>query len=230
MRKDIEIHINTGDIFPVAQNSFESRGFAWVSNPGGLTRYIYGEITIPASLPVSVIKRDGLVVIIPYTGKYKEFYVRVKRVFSENDYEYLQNPVNGTEWFLVRVAMYGCDTPVNAFASQLRKISDGAFLFRFDGAYANIYSALQSDVNIIQANRQNANLMLACVPTNNYRYPITGVGLIRWINSNMVGDKLPNVLRAEFADDGTPVISASFNFDNMGLSLQLDTTNVDATN
>lgn len=229
MRRDIEIHISTGDIALVSQEKYTLYDFSWVTNPNGLTRYIYGEITVPAAIPEDVIRNKGLYTVIPYTGKYKEFYVRIKRVYSETNHDYLQNPVDGSEWFLVKYAMYGGNL-TNAFASQLRKISNNAFLLRFNNGEAQIFSAEVMDLNIVKANRQNTNMMLACVPTNNYRYPVTGIGLIRWSQSNMLGANLSTILQREFSDDGTPVISADYNFNTRQLSLRLDTTNVDATN
>ncbi len=226
MRKDLEIHIQTGDVNITPQNKHLDYPFSWVGNPNGLLRYIYGEIEVPASLPENTIRNKGVCCVIPYTGKYKEFYVRIKRVYSETEYAFLQNPVDGSEWFLVKSGLYGT-TPVNAYACQLRKISEGSFRIMFDKGTALIYSGDESDMNIIKANRQNANLMLACVPTNNYRYPLTGVGLIRWRMSSMFNTDLADVLAREFAEDGTPVISASFNHNTQQMQLELDTVNVD---
>lgn len=230
MRKDIEIHIQTGDVTVTPQNKVTLYPFSWVSNPNGLARYIYGEIEVPAALPVDVIRRDGIACVIPYTGKYKEFYLRVKRIYSETTSEYLQNPTNGSDWFLAKIVPFGKEITVNAFASQLRKISEDSFRLIFDKGDVIIYSGAESDFNVIGANRQNTNLMLACVPTNNYRYPVNGVGLIRWTKSNILGTDLASVLAREFGEDGTPVISAGFDFDTNGIQLRLDTATVDATN
>lgn len=229
MRRDIEIHIATGDIALTSQKKYTLYDFSWVSNPNGLTRYLYGEIQVPAALPEDSIRANGLHFIIPYTGRYNEFYVRIRRNYSESDYVYMQNPVDGSEWFLVKTALYGGEMK-NAFASQLRKISDNSFLILLNKGTAILYSAKETDLNIVKANRQNANMMLACVPTNNYRYPVTGVGLIRWTQSNMVGAELSSILQQEFSGDGTPVISASYDYDTRQMNLQLDTTNTDATN
>ncbi len=229
MRKDIEIHINTGDITLSSKAKYDLYDFSWVSNPGGLTRYLYGEVSVPAAIPESTIRDKGLYFVIPYTGKYKEFYIRIKRVYSETSSIYMQNPVDGSEWFLVKTALYGGEQ-VNAFASQLLQISEYAFSLRLSGGIALLYSAEDSDLNIVKANRQNANMMLACVPTNNYRYPITGVGLIRWQQSNMLGNSLSDILQQEFSNDGTPVISAGYDFSTNKLALKLDTTNADAIN
>lgn len=218
MRKDIEIHIGTGDITLPSKNSYTLRDFQWVSNPTGLSRYIYGELIVPSNLSEQSVKKNGVYVSIPYTPKYKEFMVRVKRLYDNGSYEFIQNPSDGSEWFLVKVAQYGGNTK-NAIASQLLTISEYAFYFQFDGGVANLYSALESDLHIVKADRQNSNMLLACVPTNNYRYPLSGVGLVRWTNGNMDYTHLAERIESEFSDDGMSVNSASFDYDTKQLNI-----------
>ena len=71
------------------------------------------------------------------------------------------------------------------------------------------------------------NMMLACNPTNNYRYPLTGVGVRSWINSRAINSDMISVLRDEFENDGTPVISAAYDFNTKKLNIELNTDNVD---
>lgn len=226
MRKDIEIHINTGDITLSPHNKFILRPFNWVEHDSGLMRYIYGEITLPATLPESSIKANGIYLTIPYTPIYQEFYVRIKREYEDGSYTFLYNPVDGSEWFLVKAAKYGGKF-VNVYASELITISESSFHIRLNKGVAEIYSSAESDVNIIKANRQNANMMLKCIPTNCYRYPLTGVGLIRWSQSNIDHTELAEVLKREFEEDGVKVNNASYDFDTSDLYLDLDTSNVD---
>lgn len=226
MRKDIEIHINTGDITISPQNKFVLRPFRWVSNQQGLLRYIYGEIELPATISESQIRNNGLYVNIPYTPKYNEFYIRIKRTFGENSFLYVTNPVDGTEWFLAKSGLYGKEMK-NVYASQLLTISESSFYIRLNKGIAEIYSSANSDVNIIKANRQNSNLLLKCIPTNNYRYPLSGVGLIRWTNSNIGYTRLSDTIQREFEDDGVKVKNASYDFETKDLKLELDTTNID---
>ena len=218
MRKDIEIHIGTGDITLPSKNNYTLRDFQWVSNKTGLSRYIYGEVIVPSNLSEQSIKKNGVYTSIPYTPKYKEFMIRVKRLYDNGSYEFIQNPSDGTEWCLVKVAQYG-GTVVNAIASQLLTISESDFYFQFDGGVAKLYSALESDLHIVKADRQNSNMLLACVPSNNYRYPLTGVGLVRWTNGNMDYTHLAERIESEFSDDGISVNSASFDYDTKQLSI-----------
>lgn len=226
MRKDIEIHINTGDMVIKPQNNAKLRPFCWVTNNKGLIRYLYGEIQLPGNISESSIIDGGIYITIPYTPKYKEFYIRIKRIFGNGIESFIQNPVDGSEWFLVRSGLYG-GAMKNAYASQLLMISEDRFYLKLNRNYADLYSGNESDVNIVSANRQNTNLLLKCLPTNNYRYPLTGVGLIRWTNSNINHTQLSYVLQREFEADGVYVKNASFDLESNDLHLDLDTTNVD---
>lgn len=226
MRKDIQININTGDIVIESQNSVTIRSFNWVDNPSGFSRYIYGEITVPWHIPESQIKSNGLYIVIPYTSIYKEFYIRVKRLYADQSYSFIVNPVDGTEWFLVRAGLYGREM-TNVYASQLLSISEDRFYVKLNEGFIDLYSGDESDVNIVSANRQNANLLLKCLPTNNYRYPLTGVGLIRWTNSNINHTQLSATLQKEFEADGVYVKNASYDMESKDLHLDLDTSDVD---
>lgn len=219
MRKDIEIHIGTGDITLPSKNNYQLRDFQWVQNPTGLSRYIYGEIIVPSNLSANTLYNKGVCAAIPYTPIYKEFMVRIKRLYENGLYEYLQNPADGTEWFVVKCNLYWTNGYKNVYASQLKMVADNDYYFQFDKGILNVYSAMESDLNIVKANRQNSNMLLACVPTNNYRYPISGVGLIRWMNGNMDYTALADTIKSEFTDDGVVVNSASFDYDTHQLSL-----------
>lgn len=228
MRKDIEIHINTGDITMPAKNRTILRTFQWVERPMDKEqRYLYGEVVIPATQSENTIVSKGVYVVIPYTPIYQEIRLRFKREYGNEFDSYIKNPVDGTDWFVVQTALYGKETQ-NVYASELIAISEDKFYLAFNGGYIQLYSGNESDVNIVKANTQNKNLLLACLPSNNYRYPLTGVGLIRWANSSIDVSNLAAILQKEFAEDGTPVKSASYNHELRHLNLILDTAAVDS--
>lgn len=226
MRKDIEIHINTGDITLSPRNEFDLHPFTWVDNLSGLSRYLYGEITIPATISEARIKANGIYINIPYTPIYKEFCIRIKRQRSEEIYTYMRNPANGTEWFVVKAAKHGKQFE-NIYASELMTISETSFYIRLNKDVAELYADSESDMKIITANRQNANLLLKCVPTNCYRYPLTGIGLIMWSKGNINQSELADILQREFEGDGVRVNNASFDFETNDLYLDLDTRNTE---
>lgn len=222
MRKDIELHIKTNDIALVATNKAKMRTFRWVNNPSGLSRYIYGEIDVPAVVSEAKIRENGVFVSIPYTPKYKEFMIRVRRVYDDGSYIYLYNRKDGSEWFLAQAGMYGGEKK-NCYASLLYTISEGGYYISLADKIATIYSSIQSDFNIVDANRQNANCLLACFPSNSYRYPLTGVGLARWINAhNINAGNLAEIINREFAEDGVVVKNATYNYDTKQMEMDLD--------
>ncbi len=228
MRQDIEIHINTGDVTISRQNTYKKRDFSWVENSSGLARYVYGEVDMPSRISESTIRNGnalteaGFYFTVPYTPTYKEIMLRVARVSDSGTVVYLMNQTDGTEWFTVRAALYGGEFK-NVYASQLQLLSEEGYYGRINGTYIDLYSCAQSDFNIVEANRQNSNCLLACVPSNNYRYPISGVGLRRWINSNSIqSTSLAERIQEEFEDDGVSVITANYNYDTQQLELELN--------
>lgn len=227
MRKDIEIHINTGDITLNSTNRVILRDFSWIAQPENLEqRYLYGEVSLSANVLEDTIFQNGIFVAIPYTPIYKEIKLRIKRQYSDENYAYLRNPKDGSEWFVVTAALYGKNLR-NIFASELMLVSEGSFYLTFESGNIRLFSADTSDVAIIKANWQNRNLLLKCVPGNCYRYPLIGVGLVRWTNSNISVSQLAQKLKEQFAEDGTPIIAAKYDFDNNQLYLNIDTSNVD---
>lgn len=228
MRKDIELHIKTYDVPIENQHNYKLRDFRWITNPTGLSRYIYGEIDIPSTITEASIRNNGIYFSIPYTPYYKEFMVRLRRVYEGGSFTYVMNLDSGGEWFVVKSGLYGGKLQ-NMYASQLIQISDSSFYGRIGSDCLELYSAAQSDFNIVQADRQNANCLLACNPSNNYRYPLTGVGLVQWINSGHInsGD-LAERLQSEFSADGVAVNNAQYDYDTQSITqLDLDTSNAE---
>lgn len=222
MRKDIELHIETGDVAIDPQNKIRLREFRWVDEPTMLSRYIYGEVDLPYSISDRTVRNQGFCIDIPYTPIYKEFKIRVRRVNEDGSFVYVTNDVDGSDWFVVKSGLYGREL-TNVFASTLPTISEESFYIRLNDGVAELYSSAQSDFNIIKANRQNANCLLACFPGGNYRYPLTGVGLARWINStNVVSTDLTKILQKEFSADGCSVKSAAYNYDTKQMELNVE--------
>lgn len=224
MRKDIQVSVATNDIVLKGRNTFNLCQFVWVS--GSEERYIYGEIIIPSYTPENVIRNNGVYAAIPYTPINKEIKLRFKQMLGASSYSYLQNPVDGSDWFVLQAGLYGRSMQ-NVFAPQLITISEESFYLRFNSSVVEVYSGEELDFNIIAANIQNRNMLLKCVPTNSYHYPLTGVGLIRWSNSNIEQTGLADVIQREFQSDGVGVFNAYYDFDKKSLILDLDTSRVD---
>ena len=224
MREDIEVRQSTCDVVFGSTRKYAVYPFQWVENLEGSQDCIYGEISVPSYIAVESLRKEGMCVVIPYTPEYKTFKVRVRIGDSDT---YLTNLSEGGYWFSAKVGMYGGEA-ADAYASQLILVSDGGLLVRLTGGDAMLYDADDLDFNIVKANTQNGKMLLACVPTNNYRYPVTGVGLVRWTNSNIEYTNLTEILQREFVADGVTVMNASYDYDTKDLYLDLDTTFVDS--
>lgn len=219
MRKDIEIHIQTGDVAIIPKNAPRFRTFRWVEQPDMLSRYIYCEIDVPYTISESMIINEGVYFKIPYTPIYKEMMLRIRRVKDNGVVGYIVNKSNHSHWFKVKSPICGRELK-DVYASELPSISEEGFYIKIDKDTAVLYSSSQSDFNIILAGRQNANCLLACFPGSNYRYPLTGVGLARWIGSNNVAtSSLTTTLQSEFSADGVRIKSAAYNYDTKQMEL-----------
>ncbi len=245
MRRDIEIHINTEDVVLAATNKPLMKAFRWLDEvpEGHLQSYLYGEVEVSAYLPEKLLLKEGVNVAIDYTPIFKPFMLRFKRIYDDGAFEYVVNPVLGGIWFPVKSAVYGeRNNPVeNIHASELIRIDEQFYYLYFERVSEliagetvthltgnlRIFSACQMDFNIKRADHQNGNLLLKCVPTNNYRYPLSGVGLIRWTNGDLSQSKLATTIQSEFADDKVIVRSARFNNDTNQLAIDANFDDLD---
>lgn len=245
MRRDIEIHINTEDITLPASNVPLFKNFRWLADvpSGELVSYLYGEIEVPSYTPEKQLLREGINVNIPYTPIYKPFKLRVKRMYDDGSFEYLMNPRDGSNWFVVKTALYGEENNDldEIHASELILVDETSYLLYFDNTIEvineqktilytgaiRIFSAYIRDFHIRRVDHQNCNLLLKCIPTNNYRYPLSGVGLIRWTNGDLSQASLAQRIQDEFADDGVIVKAASINNDTGKLSIDANFDNLD---
>lgn len=226
MRKDINIDIDSRDIqyhisdIPSCRNTFQ-----WIDNPDGLSRYIYGEIEVPHTISAQQILNDGVVVNIPYTPYYKEFYIRYKRELIDGCIEYITNPYSGDEWFLaVKHSYDGSTSPV--FASELWLISRQYLYFKHDKGKMVVYNGQTIDLEIIPAYNQNTDLLLICAPGNNYRYPTSGVNIQTWLNGNVHKQQYLERLKDEFYKDGVIINEVSYNEDNNHLYLDTNAQSI----
>ena len=77
-----------------------------------------------------------------------------------------------------------------------------------DKAY--IYSAKSSDLSINFSDDQAAQLLSLCGPGNSYRYPMTGVGIAKYLNCIVEHSDLHEVLENQFNGDNKPIQNAEF--------------------
>lgn len=226
MRKDIHVNVESNDVVFTNQKVQNIYELEWLSEQQD--DYALAEITMPSTVLEQNVIKNGLysrAVYLPKTNKVK---VRFKIQNSETSFSYIINPKTDDEWFVLWSGLYGTEQ-VEIRASELMLISTEFWFFyiNIDKGIAEVYGGLEKDFSIINANQQNANMLLKCDAGNNYRYPLMGVGLTKWINSNMSSYLLTKRLSNEFIADGVVVKNAKYDFSTGKLLLDLDTTNVD---
>ena len=227
MREDIAINIHTKDFqLEPTQFGYAVYPFSWIQNPFGDVSCLYAEIELPVLFSQDTLMSNGIDVNIPYTPQYKDFYIRIKRHTGNGAYTYITNPIDYSHWFIVQAGLYGRNK-TNIKASQLIMVSESSYHIIINQGAIEIYDSDSLDFAISNANTQNKNLMLLCIPGNNYRYPLTGVGLVRYLNSNIDYTDLSHVLKTEFSSDGVQVMEASYNHRLNFLDLKIDTSKVD---
>ena len=107
-------------------------------------------------------------------------------------------------------------------------VNQDNYLLQLNEGNAYLWSGIMSDMVNINANIQNRNLLLQCIPSNNYRYPTSGVGLIKYLHANLSHSGLAEKLQTEFKDDKVEIINAAFNSYSGDLELDLDFSEADA--
>lgn len=237
MRRDIEIHINTGDVALSSIQSHNLMEIEW-SDSGVSQQYLYGEVEVPIHIPIKSIFENGIKIAVGYTPIFLPIQLRIKRVADDGSFEYLVNPSDNTDWFKVVVSLYGVKVRREIKASELTLIDDSSLLLKFEDerlvngntrytGVLQVFSAHSIDFNIKNANHQNSNLLLKCLPTNSYRYPLSGVGLIRWTNGEISQSKLAETIKNEFAEDGVVIRTAKYNDDTEKLSIDANFDDLD---
>ena len=227
MRRDIQINTSISDMVLKDQNRLSTYPFTWVSESD---LYLLGEITIPHTFDVNKLQTEGVKVEIPYTPIYKPFKVRIMRQFDANNSMAVINPVNGSEWFEVHTKLWNQQN-MQLCASKLILVIHDTYLFQIDNTigFAYILSNKNTDAVNVAANIQNRNLLLQCIPSNSYRYPTSGVGLVRFLHANLSQTTLANILQDEFKADKVTVKGAAFDSYTGDIELDLDFSEADAS-
>lgn len=86
-----------------------------------------------------------------------------------------------------------------------------------DRAY--IYSSKTTDLLVDYSDDQASQLLSLCAPGNSYRYPTTGVGITRYLNSVIAHTDLKTNLETQFLADNKPLLSADFDSETCKLDV-----------
>ena len=224
MRRDIQINTATNDIVLKNQSIIGEQAFNWLEDE---ELFLTAQITVPLNFDIKQLYTTGVKIKIPYTPIYKPIKIRFGRDFGGGNIRIVINPTDNSEWFEVHTRLFGLQDKI-LYASQLIMVSQDYYLIQINKGVAYLWSNAISDMVNINANIQNRNLLLQCVPSNNYRYPTSGVGLIKYLHANLSHSGLAEKLQTEFKDDKVEIINAAFNSYSGDLELDLDFSEADA--
>ena len=224
MRRDIQINTATNDIVLKNQSIIGEQAFNWIEDE---ELFLTAQITVPLNFDIKQLYTTGVMIKIPYTPIYKPIKIRFGRDFGGGNIRIVINPTDNSEWFEVHTRLFGLQDKI-LYASQLIMVSQDYYLIQINKGVAYLWSNAISDMVNINANIQNRNLLLQCVPSNNYRYPTSGVGLIKYLHANLSHSGLAEKLQTEFKDDKVEIINAAFNSYSGDLELDLDFSEADA--
>lgn len=212
MRTDILVSSTTKDVKFVNSTSFSHCTFTWDSEDES---NIYGSLVFPSYTSDSKVKENGVTATIPYKPVDKAFRLSIRQ---ENSSTPMVSKAAVTSTLLDNKTINACQLPM----------VDGEFVYHFvpSNNGVAIYSGRELDLDTGDANDQNRYMMLLCAPGNNYRYPLTGVDVLSWINTHRITSAMAETLQTQFTADGTPVINASLDAEAQVLTLELNTSNV----
>lgn len=223
MRRDIQVNTQIGDMVLTDSNSVSTYPFEWLYERDS---NIYGCVTLPAYFERSSLEY-GVKINIPYIPMYKTIKLKFVQDYGDGNTRTFINTGDNSEYFDVHSKLYNLDERALK-ASELILIDEENYILQLVGNKLLLWSSKTSDAKNINANIQNRNLLLKCLPSNSYRYPISGVGLIRYLHANISNTDLADVLQSEFEAENVKVLNASFDSDTGNLDLDLDFSKVDA--
>lgn len=223
MRRDIQVNTQIGDMVLTDSNSVSTYPFEWLYERDS---NIYGCVTLPAYFERSNLEY-GVKINIPYIPMYKTIKLKFVQDYGDGNTRTFINTSDNSEYFDVHSKLYNLDERALK-ASELILIDEENYILQLVGNKLLLWSSKTSDAKNINANIQNRNLLLKCLPSNSYRYPVSGVGLIRYLHANISNTDLADVLQSEFEAENVKVLNASFDSDTGNLDLDLDFSKVDA--
>lgn len=223
MVRDIILDIQEKDL------SFKDKSNAYVPIFDSLWGNIFDEDESSGVLICNIIVPEGYWSLIEYLDneyicRFTSEYMPDTRVFNirlvaiKNGHYSLFSNIRGD--FGVQTYSYAINkniaSPLSACMLPLIDI-DGQYLLKLtrstkseylDKAY--IYSCKETDISVNYSDDQASQLLSLCAPGKSYRYPTTGVGIIRYLNAVIDHTDLYDALQKQFDNDNKPIQSAYF--------------------
>lgn len=161
----------------------------------------------------------------PYVPDIRNF--RIRLVAIHEGYYSLFSSIRGNFGIPVNSYAFSKNMAAPISASMLPFIDiDGQFIVKLvrnpqsellDRAY--IYSSKISDLYINYSDDQASQLLSICAPGKSYRYPTTGVGIIKYLNAVIDHTDLQTVLETQFTGDNKTILSADFDSETCNLEV-----------
>ncbi len=175
---------------------------------------IHGTITLPYSTGLRNLAA-GVGVFIPFRYTVKPVLVSFVLDGFEGHEELLNRKTNNYTFELLNTSGEA------VLASYLPVYSTGG-KFRVSMVNGNVYLSdyEELDLAVVESMEQNKRCLLECVPGNLYQHPTTGVGIFRYLNSNMERSGLGERIKSQFNMDGMRVESATIDQENNTIKIE----------
>lgn len=219
MRTDIAFNIECGDLMmakvPVSQAVVYDAEWKHEMVGGSFNESIYIELGGGTAQELkNKILNTLFLVTLPYRAYSNNCYVRFTSngtIVSSINFPTLKEMPSA---FPVYANLYGRQVQLKSCATKAVSGND-SFIITVDPdlSKAIIGPSENIDLHIRTVDYQDAFLILKCRSGNLYRYPVTGVGLMDWMQSNGDYSGLSQLMTRELNKDGITVQQASISED-----------------
>jgi hypothetical protein len=217
MRRDIGYNVALDDLIlrqdfsaPRADNA------VWAIISSQLVLQVY----VSENITDDMLNDTGVLVNIPYyDDDNTEFRVSFYRYDSTQGRYVICYPAGGGASVPADASLYGASkTRVKTWETRIINVLGDCLLIAKSGR-AHIGAAI-TDLELRNVDNQDAYLLLKSEPGAMLRYPLSGVGIIKWTNSPGNANELYDAIRREMQNDGL-TIQNMFYTPEQGLTLRV---------
>ena len=178
-------------------------GFEWEREDDYVA---YGICKINKDINLNLLSK-GLGVTIPFLSSNKKIKLSFRVVDNFGNESIIYNTRDGGEYYQLRTIkgedMRTTDLPVLSIDALYRVVLEKNVAYLCDFT--------EYDFGLCESIEQNKVFLLQCTPGNLYQYPTTGVGIFRYLNSNIGTSGLGNMIKKQFNMDKMYVEQAHIN-------------------
>lgn len=164
----------------------------------------YGVCKINKDININLLKR-GLGISVPFMSSNKRIMLSFRIVDNSGNESVIYNKRKGGEYYdLMSIRgeeLMTTDLPVLSI--------DGIYRVVLDDDVAYLCDFNEYDFTLCESLEQNKVFLLMCNPGNLYQYPTTGVGILKYLNSNVGSSGLGNKIKEQFNMDDMYVEKAN---------------------